>query len=147
MTAFKKKMTAFKKKMTAFKKNAVIFQTQCPGVGKPNWCRRIIHPKQLPVNSLINRCIKCRYFWQNPRELLPFMTICTFSTNFRLHFSRARSMKSSNVCFLFCLGLHLVFIRLRPTGFLEHYTFCQYLFYIHIIQILSVPHFLPKQIL
>ena len=56
MTVFLKNMTAFLKKATAFKKNAVVFKAQCPGVGKSNRCRKIIHPKQLPVNPLSTWC-------------------------------------------------------------------------------------------
>ena len=78
--------------------------------------------------------------------LFPFMPVSTLSANLRLHLGGTRAMKTGYVCLLLGLGFYFLFGRLRATGFLENHTTRQNLFYIHIIQMLSVPHLPPKRI-
>ena len=80
------------------------------------------------------------------RKLLPFMAIRPLFTNIRFHFCGTRTMKACNIRLLLCFCLYFFFCSLWRLRLLEENTFSQYLFYIHIIQILSVLHFLPKQI-
>lgn len=78
--------------------------------------------------------------------LFPFMPIGTLLTNLRLHLGGTRAMKTGYVCLLLGLGFYFLFGRFRATGLLENHATRQNLFYIHIIQMLSVPHLPPKRI-
>ena len=78
--------------------------------------------------------------------LFPFMPVSTLSANLRLHLGGTRTMKTGYVCLLLGLGFYFLFGRLRATGLLENHTTRQNLFYIHIIQMLSVQHLPPKRI-
>ena len=78
--------------------------------------------------------------------LFPFMAVSTLLANVCLHLGSPRAMQTSNVGFLLRLSLYFVFLlSVTGTGFLEYHTASQNLFYIHIIQMLSILHLLPKQ--